>query len=505
MLIPLGHEKTSARRWPVITFGLIAINLVVFLATNSAIQGEGQELGITRAHILMLAAMRPDINVPENVQPMVTKFREQNPGLWKRLEDFNRPVEDAWDAQMRMLEDSWSFQKEMDTLAAKYDELKSASVSQQYGFIPAEKKPLTYLSANFLHGGWLHLIGNMWFLWLAGFVLEDVWGRVVYTITYLLAGAAALQVHLWMNPGSTIAVVGASGAVAALMGAFLVRFPTMKIEMAWVWFFLFRVRVRRFKVAAYWLLPFWLLTEIFYGTIFGESTGVAHWAHVGGFAFGVVVAMSMRFSGLESKLDKAIESEVSLTSDPEISRANELLAGNQADEAITVLTQYMAAKPNSAEACLLLQRAHWAKGDVAAYHQAAIKGCELHLKARESEAALQTYDEFLQSNGDVKQVPPAIRLDLCRAAEQQQMFDRALAEYQKLAATLPEDRCGLQAQLGAAKLCMTKLNNPQYALSLYEAAAASKVPHLDLEPMIEAGMRSAKAALAPPKAAAAEA
>src|SRR5215470_1659839 len=101
-------------------------------------------------------------------------------------------------------------------------------------------------------GSWLHLIGNMWFLWLAGFVLEDAWGRVVYSIFYLIAGALALQFYAWTNPESFRPLIGASGAVAGLMGAFLVRFPTMKIEMAWA--LLPGIRYR-FKAAAYWLLP----------------------------------------------------------------------------------------------------------------------------------------------------------------------------------------------------------------------------------------------------------
>src|SRR5258708_18997159 len=98
------------------------------------------------------------------------------------------------------------------------------------------------------------------------------------------------MVHAWANPGSITPSLGASGAVAGLMGAFLVRFPKMKIEMMWFWWFLFRIRVYRFKAAAYWLLPAWLLIEIFNGTLFGQSSGVAHWAHVGGVGFGAAPA-----------------------------------------------------------------------------------------------------------------------------------------------------------------------------------------------------------------------
>ena len=112
------------------------------------------------------------------------------------------------------------------------------------------------------------MIGNMWFLWLAGFILEDNWGRLIYSIFYLVAGAAALQFYAWCAPGSYIPLVGASGAVAALMGGFLVRFPRMKIEMGF-YSLIFR---HRFKAPAYALLPFWLGMEFLYGSVSGTSS-----------------------------------------------------------------------------------------------------------------------------------------------------------------------------------------------------------------------------------------
>src|SRR5258708_9209228 len=122
----------------------------------------------------------------------------------------------------------------------------------------------------FLHIGWLHLIGNMWFLWLAGFILEERWGRVIYPIFYLLAGIAASLVHTISDPSSIVPALGASGAVAALMGGFLARFPKLKIHMLW-YMLIFRVR---FKAPAYWLLPLWLLMEVFYGSLFGQASGI---------------------------------------------------------------------------------------------------------------------------------------------------------------------------------------------------------------------------------------
>ena len=93
----------------------------------------------------------------------------------------------------------------MDSLSAEYVKLSRTSILDQYAFVPANPTGISYLTANFLHLGWMHIIGNMWFLWLAGFVLEDAWGRSIYGLIYFISGAAALQFHSWMNPGSIVA------------------------------------------------------------------------------------------------------------------------------------------------------------------------------------------------------------------------------------------------------------------------------------------------------------
>jgi membrane associated rhomboid family serine protease len=491
MLIPLRHEQMSARRWPVITFALIGLNVAIFLATHWTMLEQGPPLGKVKAHILILAASHPELNVPPEAQPLIEGFRQRNPQTWTKLADQNRQLVDGWDARLRLTTDPEALQEQMDSLAAEYTKLTAESITERYAFIPAHPKAMTYLTANFLHGGWLHLIGNMWFLWLAGFVLEDVWGRALYSVFYLAAGAAALQFYAWTNPGSIIPTLGASGAVAALMGAFLVRFPNMKIEMAW----LFGFRLYRFKAPAFYLLPLWLAMEVFYGSLLGSMSGVAHWAHVGGFVFGALVAVGLRYSGLEHKANAQIEEQMSWNADPDIEQATELFEKGELDQALSILQQHVAAKPDSVDAWSLLAQIYWRKNDVTAHREATLKMCELHLKAREPEAALQDYQDFVNAGGT--DIPAPLWLDLCRAVEQQQSFDRALSEYEKLAAAHPAEREGLLAKLGAAKVCMTKLNRPQDALRLYQEAAASPVPHLDWEQNIQSGIREAKAGLTP--------
>ncbi len=382
-----------------------------------------------------------------------------------------------------------TLQSEMDSLNTQFVNLSKSSITEQYAFVPAHPQPISYLTANFLHGGWLHLIGNMWFLWLAGFVLEDVWGRWVFSVFYLIAGAAALQFWAWSNPGSITPTLGASGAVAALMGAFLVRFPKMKIEMAWLFFF----RLYRFKAAAYWLLPLWLFTEIFYGSLSGSSGGVAHWAHVGGFLFGALAALAIQHSGLEQKANKAIEEQLGWTNDPELEQASGMMEHGQLAEALALLTHYVAAKPNSLDAWNLMRQIYARQNNTKDYLEATVKTCELHLRAHEIEAAFQDYAEFTDFGGS--KMPAAAWLDLCKGAEEMHDFERAFGEYQHLAQRYPVERQALTAQLSAARLCLKRLNRPQDALALYQAAAASPIPHLDWEQHIQAGIKDAKAAL----------
>jgi membrane associated rhomboid family serine protease len=489
MLIPVGHDNMTARRWPVITIGLIVINTVVFLFTNSAMEKQAPELGQAKAHILILAAQHTELKLQPEAQHLVDSFKESHPAQWKQIQNPYRDIIDAYDAKIKLMDDPEKLQQEMDTVTAEYVKVSSTSMAEHYAFVPANPKPISYLTANFLHGGWLHLIGNMWFLWLAGFVLEDAWGRGLYAIFYLVAGAAALQFYAWSNPGSITPTLGASGAVAALMAAFLVRFPKMKIEMAWLFLF----RLYRFKAAAYWLLPLWLLMEMFYGSLFGSMSGVAHWAHVGGFLFGALAAFGLQFTSLENKTNKSIEEKIAWTAEPEIDQASTLMDRGQLDEAAAMLSHHLAIKPDSIDAWNLVKQIHWRKQETEAFHEATMKTCALHLKAHNTEAAWKDYEEFLNSGGSA--APPPLWLDLCKAADDVGSYDRALYEYQRLAAAYPSERQALMAQLGAAKLCLKRLNRPQDALAFYQSAAASKIPHLDWEQNIQTGIKEAKAAL----------
>ncbi len=146
---------------------------------------------------------------------------------------------------------------------------------------------ITLLTSMFMHAGWMHIIGNMIFLWAFGPAMEDVMGHFGYLIFYLAGGLIAMMAQVMGDPSSTIPTLGASGAIAAVMGAFIVTFPRDRIRtLIWI-----LIIIRVTYIPAVFLIGFWFLTQVFdLGMVADVRTGgVAYLAHVGGFLFGVVL------------------------------------------------------------------------------------------------------------------------------------------------------------------------------------------------------------------------
>ena len=150
---------------------------------------------------------------------------------------------------------------------------------------------LTLLTCTFLHGGWLHVLGNMLFLWIFGDNVEDRFGRLPFLLFYLLSGVAASAAHLLADPHSTVPTVGASGAIAGVMGAYLFLYPQSRVSMLVVFGFFVDVIV----LPAPFFLGYWFLLQILQAWWSdGLGGGVAWWAHIGGFALGALVAAGLR-------------------------------------------------------------------------------------------------------------------------------------------------------------------------------------------------------------------
>jgi len=150
----------------------------------------------------------------------------------------------------------------------------------------------TVLTSMFLHGGWLHIVGNMWFLWIFGNNVEDAMGHARFVVFYLLGGLAAAALQMAAGPDSALPMVGASGAIGGVMGAYVVLYPRVRVHMLiFLGFFVTTV-----AVPAIFMLGYWILVQFLsgLGSFGAEGGGVAFWAHVGGFVTGALLVFVFR-------------------------------------------------------------------------------------------------------------------------------------------------------------------------------------------------------------------
>ncbi len=163
-----------------------------------------------------------------------------------------------------------------------------------FGIVPDDFSYLSLVTSMFLHGGWMHIIGNMWFLWIFGDNVEDILGHAKFLLFYLLCGIAAGFAHVLLNPDSHLPTIGASGAIAGVMGAYLVKFPHARVlTLVPIFFFL-----TTYELPAAFVLLYWFVIQFFSGV--GEVAyshasrgGTAWFAHVGGFLAGIALVSLM--------------------------------------------------------------------------------------------------------------------------------------------------------------------------------------------------------------------
>jgi membrane associated rhomboid family serine protease len=152
---------------------------------------------------------------------------------------------------------------------------------------------LPMFTSMFLHGGWLHLLGNMLFLWVFGGAVEEALGHFPYLIFYLTCGVGSALVHTVFNLGSKVPTIGASGAISGVMGAFIVLFPRARVTTIIPALLLFF----RVRIPAFLMLGYWFLMQFFSGVGslgMSDQGGVAWWAHVGGFVLGALLVVGVR-------------------------------------------------------------------------------------------------------------------------------------------------------------------------------------------------------------------
>jgi len=300
IVLPIGHESQSVRRLPWVTFGLMAVCLVVHIIVAANLAKIEKKLVMDIRVMFAFYILHPYLEFDPELQQQLFASDDIKVLLKKKIPGAEniRPPED---------EDLLVQQQEMlDDMAEGIKKTIGNSPFNKYGMVSNRKTFPTMISYMFLHGDWLHLLFNLLFLYLMGPFIEDVWGRPIYLFFYLLAGIFAAQMFSMNYPFSSGPLIGASGAISGVMGAFLVRYWRIKIRFFY-YVFLF-LPPGTFQAPAWLMLPLWLGMELLNArkmdALFAEGGSVAHWAHVWGFVFGLFAGLLIKFFQVEEKLVK---------------------------------------------------------------------------------------------------------------------------------------------------------------------------------------------------------
>lgn len=316
MIIPVSHEREYLLRWPIVTWGLIILCLAAHLLLSSPLD-EMALYGDAVVYWLDHAYLDPGPELSEDealTDPEVQALAE----AWSTME----PPDPARVSREQL---------ELDRRIEMWRLARESRPMRRWGLAPADYEAGDLVTYMFLHAGWLHLLGNLFILYLAGAPLEDVWGRPLYLVFYLSSGVAAALLFALRYAGSETPLIGASGAIAGIMGAFLVRFWRVKIKFFYFIWIIVRVWAGTFSASAMAIMPIWFLNEALWAYISdhfyratpdGTASGVAYLAHVGGFLFGVVFALVVKTLGLEEKhLKPRIHESIGLVENPGLEEA----------------------------------------------------------------------------------------------------------------------------------------------------------------------------------------
>ena len=477
MLIPIGHEDQQVRRLPWMTILLVAANVLVFLFTNQVAQQQAAETRQRVQEVVRYAAERPYLKVSDDLRRVVP------------------PSPPRADLSPETVAQE---QARFDDMLAELRSGTKGNIYRTYGYVPAEPRLLTLFTSMFLHGGWMHLLGNMLFLWLAGGSLEDRWGRILFLLVYLASGVVAALLHAAMMPHSALPMVGASGAIAGLMGAFLVRLARTRIRFFY-WFLVVR---GTFAMPAFVALPLWLLQQ-FAMARSGAGGGIAVWAHIGGFVFGVLVALVVRLANFEKNvLAPAITRKTTWSPSEQLTAALEKLDRGSAEAGVRELVALLKQTPNSIEARAALVAAYTQVGDTASAGRESARLVSAYVVAREMDGGLAALDEHRRAHPDVA-VPLRSLLTLAAHREKQERHAEAADLYQKGIAAWPVDPLRPKALVAYGRLMLEVFKQPDAATPLLEDALRDPAATPEFRRAAEELMAAARRArpAAPPPAA----
>ena len=441
LLIPIAQEDNTVRRTPWVSFALIAINFAVFLLLN-LVGGDEREFRRGVSAFIEYLGAHPYLEPPpEMVDLLGEGFDEALEGVraeWRERGGIVDPVAAAAE------------QERLNALAQQALDALHATSAFRFGYIPAAPRLPSAVSSMFMHAGWFHVLGNMLFLFLTGPFIEDRYGRPLFAVLYLLSGLAALLAHAAHQPESTVPLVGASGAIAGVMGAFLIRLRAARIRFLFMpipplW--MLRTQI---VLPAFVVLPLWMAEQLWYAHTQPQA-GVAWWAHIGGFTFGLVVAVALKLFGVEENwIHPAIESEIGITQNPGLQRAMDARLAGDFAAARRELRPVLVAEPENPDAWRESYEVALEARDPSEVARAGERLLALYARARETELAAEVvHDPRLRDAGAL---PARFHLAVGAFLEKAGDGRSALEHYATVVDRAPADPSSLRALVRRAEI-----------------------------------------------------
>jgi len=338
ILLPIGRDDAVIRRHAWVSYAIIGLNIFVWLAIT-AVESSGGNVAVSEnwQRTMRYYISHPYLHMPPAVANLVP------PEIQARIDSL--PAVSPPQAIVR------DEQAELDTMADALAKAYHALPRVRFGYIPAEGGALRIFTGMFIHIGLSHLFGNLLFFFITGPFIEDVFGRPLFTFLYFSGGVAATLAFAARHPDSTIPLVGASGAIAAVMGAYLVRFLTSKVEFIFIPFLLRWRWNFRFHVPAFVVLPLWFAQQFLLTSTETSGGGTAFSAHVGGFLYGVGVAFLVKLTGFEEKfVAPVVEAETTWNADPRLVKAVAARDAGDLDGARKLIQSLLTEQPRNIDA-----------------------------------------------------------------------------------------------------------------------------------------------------------
>jgi membrane associated rhomboid family serine protease len=418
MIIPYGHEHTTVRRLPWVTFTIMGLCVLVFVISSMSSNDRTEERvndGLSR--VFEYLAEHPYLELDPRFLDFLRDLgvtEDQIAGFEASLQAMKQFGEDPPTSARALDREREELEQLVDELLAVLSDMRDHAFFK-WGVVPAHMKIHTLITYQFLHGGFWHLFGNLFFLFLAGPFIEDVWGRPLFACFYLLAGAVSALMFAVHYPQLEGPLIGASGSVAGVMGAFLIRYWNAKIRFFYWFFVVFR---GTFSAPAWLMLPLWFLRELFFAEAMdvvapgSGGGGVAHWAHVWGFAFGLAIAGAIRYYRVEERyIHESIEDKITLVDNTAVEKAMDAAVEGRSDEALTLLRNELAQRPNNVDAALALWNLATARGQEAVAAPHLVRVMRQAVRDEDPALVLNHWHEVLEADSDLEiDAPLAARI-----------------------------------------------------------------------------------------------